>query len=156
MLNHLAAHRQTRWWQREAGGLLFAEIAGGAIRVVEATGPGSGDRRSRFSFGMSLARQQSLIDERFDKGLDYVGEWHSHPEPVPSPSGRDHRTMASRVGFSTHGYNGLLFAIIGTAPLPGGLTLLLHDGERAHRLTDAPSLSPRRACDLDETRGVET
>ena len=133
-LDHMLAYRQMRWWQHEAGGLLFARIATRAITIVEATGPHPHDRRSRFSFSTSLERQQLLVEARFEVGLHYVGEWHSHPEGQPNPSPRDDKTMASRVALSAHGFAGFLFAIIGRDPLPDGLTMMLHDGHAAHRL----------------------
>lgn len=39
-------HQQLRWWQREAGGQLFARFQGTAIHVVEATGARRSDRRA--------------------------------------------------------------------------------------------------------------
>lgn len=134
VLDHLSAHRQTRLWHREAGGLLFARIEDKTIRVVEATGPRPTDRRSRFGYAADRAAEQAEIDARHPLGLHYVGDWHSHPERWPTPSGRDVETMASRVLESRHELGGILFAIIGTAPLPDGLTVVVHDGKAWHRL----------------------
>jgi integrative and conjugative element protein (TIGR02256 family) len=135
VLAHLESHRQLRWWQREAGGLLFARIDEKRIIVEEATGPRHGDWRSRFSFGISRVRAQKEIDTRYPLGLHYIGDWHSHPEPIPTPSGRDERTMASRVLESKHKLTGFVFVLIGQAALPRGLTVVVHDGAHSYALS---------------------
>lgn len=143
VLAHLESQRQLRWWQREAGGLLFARIFEKLIFVEEATGPRTGDWRSRFSFRISRAPAQAEIDARYLQGLHYIGDWHSHPEPVPIPSGRDERTMASRVLESQHQLAGFVFVLIGQAALPQGLTVVVHDGTHWHPL--APQCPPGSA-----------
>ena len=154
VLDHLCHHRQMRWWQREAGGLLFARFEGANIQIVEATGPRSDDARSRYRFAFRLERQQAVVDERFGRGLHYVGDWHSHPEARPQPSPRDLQTMGSRVRESIHGFGGFLFAIIGCDPLPAGLAVLLHDGVAAHRLSPKPL--PVLTSNLNDARSVQT
>lgn len=134
VLAHLEAHRQMKLWHREAGGLLFARISGKEIRIEAITGPRTTDRRTPFSYWPDRKAEQAEIDAHHAQGLHYVGDWHSHPEDVPSPSRRDERTMASRVLQSEHQLNGILFAIIGRSPLPEGLTLVVHDGLDWHRL----------------------
>jgi len=128
VLRRFAAYRQTRFWHREAGGLLFARIIGNDITLEEATGPRRSDRRSRYSYQGDRRLEQREIDERHGRGLDYVGDWHTHPEPRPRPSGDDDLAMTSRVRESRHQLNGFVFAIVGTAPFPSGLTVAIHDG----------------------------
>ena len=130
VLAHLLEHRQTRVWHREAGGLLFARIGGKRIEIEAITGPRPTDRRTPFSYRPDRAGEQAEVDAHHAVGLHYVGDWHSHPENVPGPSARDNKTMASRVEKSQHQLRGILFAIIGRAPLPQGLTLVVHDGTR--------------------------
>jgi integrative and conjugative element protein (TIGR02256 family) len=128
VLRHFEAHRQVRFWQREAGGLLFARLAPGVIRVEEVTGPRATDRRGRRSYQGDRRAEQREIDGRHADGLHYVGDWHTHPEPRPSPSAADEAAMIARVTRSDHQLRGLLFAIVGTAPAPDGLALFVHDG----------------------------
>jgi integrative and conjugative element protein (TIGR02256 family) len=128
VLEHFNAYRQTRFWHREAGGLLFARIAGNVITIEEATGPRPTDRRSRYSYQGDRHAEQREIDQRHPLGLHYVGDWHTHPEPRPSPSGADDRAMINRIGASKHQLQSFLFAIVGTAAFPSGLALALHDG----------------------------
>lgn len=128
VLQHFARYRQTRWWHREAGGQLFAIIDSERWTIVEATGPRRSDRRSRFGFRSSRPVEQAEIKDRFAKGLHYVGDWHTHPESVPTPSGEDLGSMAEMIRTSDYQTIGLLMLIIGTQPPPRGLHIALHCG----------------------------
>ncbi len=135
VLSHFQGHQQTRFWHREAGGLLFARIAGKEITIVLATGPRATDIRTPFSYQADRQAEQREIDACFSKDVHYVGDWHTHPQKRPSPSSRDLKTFTSRVCLSRHRMNGLIFAIVGRVKRPGGLLLLIHDGTRHHELT---------------------
>lgn len=128
VLQHFARYRQTRWWHREAGGQLFAIIDGERWTIVEATGPRHSDRRSRFGFRSSRTVEQAEIKDRFAKGLHYVGDWHTHPELIPTPSEEDLGSMAEMIRRSDYQTTGLLMLIIGTKPPPRGLHIALHCG----------------------------
>ena len=135
---HFRRHRQLRFWHKEAGGQLFARIEGQDIFIAEATGPRPGDRRGRTYYAADREVEQEEIDAMHKRGLHYVGDWHSHPERRPHPSPRDDETMASRVRLSRHRLGGFIFIIVGQAEPPDGVTLVVHDGQRWHRLTRAP------------------
>lgn len=137
VIAHLHRHRQTKWWHTEAGGLLFARFDGKRILIDDITGPRRGDIRTPFSYCPNRRAEQREINDRHRKGLHYVGDWHSHPELRPTPSPRDERTMRSRVTESRHELAGFVFAIIGQAPLPEGLKVVLHDGGRMYPLASA-------------------
>lgn len=128
VLQHFHAYRQTRFWQREAGGLMFARIVGNVITIEEATGPRPTDRRSRYCYQGDRCAEQQEIDQRHPLGLHYIGDWHTHPEPKPNPSGSDDRAMISRINASKHQLKGFLFVIVGTASFPVGLRLIVHNG----------------------------
>jgi len=134
VIEHFAAHRQRRVWHREAGGQLFARIVGKEIIVEVATGPRPTDLRTRFSYAAKRADAQVEINVHHTAGLHYIGEWHSHPERRPSPSGQDKRTMESRVRESRHQLAGFIFVIVGLDRFPEGLTVVVHDGRNGHRL----------------------
>lgn len=131
-------HQQLRWWQREAGGQLFARFQGAAIHVVEATGPRRSDRRSRYSYEPDHCAEQREIDSRFPSGLHFVGDWHTHPEDYPRPSGVDLRSTAEGVRKSKHGLHAFVMVIAGRASLPAGLYVALHDGHVHHVLKPVP------------------
>ncbi|WP_185754343.1 Mov34/MPN/PAD-1 family protein [Luteibacter sp. 9135] len=98
----------------EAGGILLGYRRGAHLHIVEATIPGQEDRSTRVSFHRSATghRERALSGwQRSDHTLDYLGEWHTHPEQTPGPSGTDHRAwtelLAARPGRS------LIFMILG-------------------------------------------
>jgi integrative and conjugative element protein (TIGR02256 family) len=115
------AHRQRRFFQREAGGQLFARVRDNDWEIITATGPRSRDRRGRFSFWPHRASEQEEIFEHHALGLDYVGDWHTHPEDAPTPSPDDLTSIAEVVRRSTHHLPGFLLLIVGRKPFPEGL-----------------------------------
>jgi integrative and conjugative element protein (TIGR02256 family) len=126
------AHRQRRFYQREAGGQLFARVRDDEWAIVAATGPRSRDRRARFSFRPHRASEQEEIFQHHALGLDYVGDWHTHPEDVPTPSPDDLSSIAEVVRRSTHHLPGFLLVIVGRLSFPEGLWASFHsvDGAR--------------------------
>lgn len=120
------AHRQKGWFRREAGGQLFADIKGNVWHVVAATGPKATDRRGRFHFWPDRKSEQKEIDQHFSAGLQYVGDWHTHPEQVPTPSCNDIFSIENVVRESTLYTPGLLLIVVGLAAFPRGLHVSFH------------------------------
>ncbi len=133
-LTYLAASRQLGRSQPEAGGQLFARFDGPRIIVAEATGPRHTDRRTRTSYLPDRAAEQREIVERHTCGLNYVGDWHTHPDSVPKPSPRDLASMAECVTKSAHALNGFLLVIVGQADAPTGLHVSIHDKQGCYPL----------------------
>jgi integrative and conjugative element protein (TIGR02256 family) len=81
----------------ETGGVLVGYRTGsGEVVVTGATGPGPRSFRTRSRFRRDGDHAQTEVDRlhQVSGGRDdYVGEWHSHPEPV-GPSGIDVGSMA--------------------------------------------------------------
>lgn len=134
VLARLSASRQMQRSRAEAGGQLFARFDNARIVIEEATGPRSTDRRTRTTYVPDRAAEQREIAERHARGLHYVGDWHTHPDPVPEPSPRDLASIAECVTKSTHALNGFLLVIVGQADAPAGLHVSVHDGAALHRL----------------------
>ncbi len=128
VISHLEQWRQLRFWQAEAGGLLFARLSAEEVLVELATGPRRTDRRSRWSYLPDRAAEQREIDEMHPQGLYFVGTWHSHPESIPRPSGVDLHSLAESFRLSTHHLNAFVLAIIGQHPTPEGLAVMVADG----------------------------
>jgi len=154
VLEHFRRHQQLRKRDTEAGGQLFGRIQGKTITIEEATGPRSSDIRSRYSYVPDRKAEQREINDRFPSGLHFIGDWHTHPEPTPYPSGTDLDNMRECVNKSRRAISGFLLIIVGTAPLPSGLRASLHDGKNTLLLTiqDESSTkihleSVRRLCD---------
>lgn len=118
--------RQTSRSAPEAGGMLLATIEPDLVRVVRATEPTATDRRSRSAFFPKLSHQQRVIDKQFRSGLHFIGEWHTHPEPRPTPSSVDLRSMADCFRDSRHQLASLVMLILGTEASFDGLWISLH------------------------------
>lgn len=126
VLEHFEKHQQLRWWQREAGGQLFARLALPDILVEEATGPRPSDWRTRYSYRPNRSAEQREIASRHARGLHFIGDWHTHAELNPKPSDRDATSMNELVNKSEHALNGFVLIIVGTNRLPDGLYVSLH------------------------------
>lgn len=125
VIEHFERHRQRKWWHREAGGQLFARFKLPHIEIVEATGPRRTDWRTRYSYRPNRRAEQREIALRHERGLHFVGDWHTHPEDVPSPSFEDTDSIKESVAKSQHALNGFLLAIIGREAFPHGLFVSL-------------------------------
>ena len=134
---HFDRHRQTSFWHREAGGLLFARLALPTIEICAITGPRRTDRRSRYSYWPDERAEQREINEMFRRNLHFVGCWHTHPEDAACPSHVDTRNISDCVRRSQHALNGFVMVIVGRAPLPDSLFVSVCDTSRVHRLRES-------------------
>lgn len=78
----------------EAGGLLLGRYIRGGHNIVidKVTEPMPGDERTRFTFFRAAESHQRAIDEAWEASggtCCFIGDWHTHAEPVPSPSPTD-------------------------------------------------------------------
>ena len=78
----------------ETGGVLvgFIDESKDAVVVVSASGPGPRALHRSHRFNRDAVFCQAWLDEwvrESDGRLDFVGEWHSHPETHPTPSSVD-------------------------------------------------------------------
>jgi integrative and conjugative element protein (TIGR02256 family) len=93
-LQVLARHRQLHQDAPESGGILLGYRRGNHLHVTEATAPLVSDQASRTRFFRSAApHQQAALARWRESGgtMDYLGEWHTHPEHHPTPSTIDKR-----------------------------------------------------------------
>lgn len=125
VLQHFEKHQQRKWWHREAGGQLFVRFELPRIIVEEATGPRRSDWRTRYSYRPNRVAEQREITDRHVRGLHFIGDWHTHPEDVPSPSGDDADSMKESVAKSRHALNGFVLTIVGREGFPRGLFVSL-------------------------------
>ena len=127
--------RQRRLWQREAGGQLFARFDGPLTVIAEATTPTRIDRRWRSAFEPNRQKEQRQIDERFVKGLHFVGDWHTHPEDRPTPSRTDLHSVQECLRQSKHQLKALVLVIVGRASQPNSVwvgLVSIHGIRRLH------------------------
>ncbi|RQH00136.1 Mov34/MPN/PAD-1 family protein [Paraburkholderia dinghuensis] len=92
VLTTLARFRQTSFSAPESGGILMGYRRGGHLHVTKMTTPQAGDTQHRYGFLRQAPCHQKIALEQWKaqrETMDYVGEWHTHPEPSPTPSSID-------------------------------------------------------------------
>jgi len=113
---------QFEHYKPEAGGVLLGRYIIGTSDVVidKITFPMPGDKASRTTFFRKKQAHQAIIDkEWFESGgtSTYLGEWHTHPERVPSPSCIDRHTWKKKLKKDVFDSDCLFFLIIGTSEI---------------------------------------
>lgn len=114
VLDALAPYRQADSNSPEAGGILLGFRRGQHLHVVDFTPPQIGDTHSRIRFDRVSDAHQKIALDRWttsNSRLDYVGEWHTHPELNPTPSRLDMREWKKIYSVRPAP---MLFAILGT------------------------------------------
>jgi integrative and conjugative element protein (TIGR02256 family) len=99
----------------EAGGILLGHRKGKHLHVVCATEPSTADRRSRFRFQREIEPHQTIATQAWRQSgqkMDYLGEWHSHPESNPHPSNID---LTEWKKITSRASECLVFLIVGNA-----------------------------------------
>lgn len=114
VLKALNTYRQHKSSDAEAGGLLLGFRRGPHLHVTACTQPFPADKRTRTSFKRACAGHAEIAYKRWcesQERMDYLGEWHSHPEANASPSGIDLREWRKLLEGRR---DALLFLILGT------------------------------------------
>lgn len=119
-LNVLLQYRQLRSDSSEAGGVLIGRFIKGSNDIVIdiVSDPCKQDVRSRFKFIRSKKYHQEFIDQHWsesDGRLNYLGEWHSHPEEDPSPSPVDLADWTRKLSEDQIDAETTFFLIVGQA-----------------------------------------
>jgi integrative and conjugative element protein (TIGR02256 family) len=126
---------------------LFATFSGSDVVIREATGPRRTDHRTRTSYRPDRRAEQQEILERHNRGLHYVGDWHTHPSPKPTPSNLDYLSIQASVRQSTHRLGGFVLIIVGTLCAPDGLHVSVNDGGQTFTLNASSWVGPARRPD---------
>jgi len=82
-------YRQTAPFAPEAGGVLLGARRGPHFEIVETTAPQRADLRARSSFVRTGSVHRKLARRQWKRSGQlhgYLGEWHTHAEPLPTPS----------------------------------------------------------------------
>lgn len=114
----IARHVQHAGDAPEAGGVLLGRRIADTFDVVvdAATEPMAADRRSRFRFVRHRRGHQLAIDRAWRRSggrLGWLGEWHTHPEPDPTPSAVDRLDWRRKLVVDRYDES-LFFLIAGT------------------------------------------
>lgn len=89
VVERLHYHRQISPFSLEAAGVLIGERRENHLVIHAISEPGPGDFRTRFAVVRKGPHHQALVDELHLKSggtMNYLGEWHTHPERFPTPS----------------------------------------------------------------------
>ena len=102
----------------EAGGVLLGRHLLGSRDIVvdELTTPMKGDKQTRYFFFRAQRSHQKVIDRRWHASAgtcNYLGEWHTHPEPSPRPSGQDLQNWRAKLRYDVVDHDALYFVIAG-------------------------------------------
>ena len=110
-------HRQTVATASESFGVLMGttSVDRREIWIETVTTPMPRDRCSRFSFALRDPGHQRAVSRKFASSAGraiYLGTWHTHPEPVPTPSWIDLNDWV--ICLRANRGRPLAFAIVGT------------------------------------------
>lgn len=118
VLNTFSTYKQDGNKSLEAGGILLGNRRGPHIELLKITKPQTADIRRRHSFDRRSVRHSDIaISEWKDSNgcIDYLGEWHTHPEENPQQSQIDISEMSLIA--SSQKSNLMLSVIVGTEHL---------------------------------------
>lgn len=108
-------HIQARPSDCEAGGLLLGTVHGSSLAVTEATVPTTWDTRLQSFFERMPFGHSSIAQARWKASsgmVRYLGEWHTHPQDYPYPSGLD-RTEWNKLSRKRSDGRPMLAVIVG-------------------------------------------
>lgn len=117
-LGSICRHLQLHPDLPEAGGVLLGRYIAGTTDVVVdmVTEPMTGDCRSRTRFFRHRRGHQRALEAAWagsGRTCAWLGEWHTHPEPDPSPSIVDRLNWRRKLTFDRYD-EALFFLIAGT------------------------------------------
>lgn len=111
-------YKQVEKKSPESGGVLLGRFIKGSKNIVvdKLTTPLKGDKQTRYSFKRFSPLHQEIITAEWHKSkgtCNYLGEWHTHPEDFPTPSGVDTRDWKRKLKKDVFSSRYLYFIIAG-------------------------------------------
>ena len=102
----------------ESGGILIGSILidGKTIEINDCTEPIEGDKSSRCGF-YRCNKHNECLDVKWKESnfiKMYLGEWHTHPQPIPTPSYVDKQSWKRLIKNSITESPIIIFIIVGT------------------------------------------
>jgi len=122
VLNKIEPYLQTQAHMPEAGGILLGRyiIDSEDIVIDDITEPSEKDIRQRLFYFRSRGFHQRTIIRKWTESqgtCNYLGEWHTHPESIPTPSLKDVDEWKKALKKFKVDYNYLYFLIAGTCDI---------------------------------------
>ena len=118
-LDTFLKHIQAKDSDCEAGGLLLGSVHGSHMLIEQATVPTAWDKGFRFLFERMPFGHEAIALARWTAShgtIRYLGEWHTHPEDHPTPSGLD-RSEWNRLSSRRRDKRSMLAVIVGRKSL---------------------------------------
>ena len=116
VIDTFARHRQSPG-RVEAGGILLGRVYSDShVLVEEATTPNRRDRAGLIFFDRSRKAAQEIVNRAWhesDGERNYLGEWHTHSVPDPSPSPRDRQMIRNMFHDSINRVGDLFLVVVG-------------------------------------------
>lgn len=117
-----AIHKMMKYWQKqgmnESGGILLGKARDdySEFIITDVSEPCSKDKSGRYSFIRNKKNAQMIMNEKWEQSngeINYLGEWHTHPEIIPSPSFIDRRLLNQCLKKNEYSFDGLFMIIVG-------------------------------------------
>jgi integrative and conjugative element protein (TIGR02256 family) len=107
--------------QNESGGIILGLVhEDDNIYISKVSEPNASDKASRYGFERDKKAAQIIVDSEFyesDGKVIYLGEWHTHLEPNPSPSYVDIKMIKQQYKNNIINEDFLILLIQGTESL---------------------------------------
>lgn len=105
-------------FREESGGILLGskDVASRRYVVKDFTYPEPGDERSPWHFVRKKEPSNAAIRKAWEESegtVNYLGEWHTHDEDMPTPSPTDRNLVREVVGDGSSLYEDVFMLIIG-------------------------------------------
>ena len=122
ILASIFPYAQDSWNKPESGGVIMGRYIKDYEDIVvdKITLPMPGDKSTRFSFFRNRKSHQKIIDREWEASCftcTYLGEWHTHPEPSPTPSFVDKNDWKRKMKQDVFDSDYLFFMIVGTSEI---------------------------------------
>lgn len=86
--------------KKESGGILLGQVKDNSVYILKCSLPNPFDKQNRYGFERNGKLAQIIVDYEFinsENKTIYLGEWHTHPESVPSPSSQDKKMLKEQL-----------------------------------------------------------
>ncbi|MGZ3862490.1 MAG: Mov34/MPN/PAD-1 family protein [Bacteroidia bacterium] len=141
VLSIFESYIQDTYKKNESGGILLGQLKDNQVYLIRASVPNKFDKASRHNFERDKIIAQIIVDNEFANSNGktiYIGEWHTHPEDKPLPSGQDERMIKDQLKLNKNIEPYLFMIIQGIKSLYVGI----YDGKK---LTEMKNIKDRKA-----------
>ncbi|PEA35570.1 hypothetical protein CON45_29255 [Priestia megaterium] len=112
----LHSYKQIKKEQHESGGILLGKVYKDLIVVDSISEPSKADKSGRYYFERNVYQAQKIIKKAWSESQGeriYLGEWHTHPEHIPTPSSDDKKLINNMLSESLMEIDFLIMVIVG-------------------------------------------